>query len=637
MRAQTVSDEPGLSVCIYVRTSTDIQEDSPEIQEDKCRAFCERMGWKVVDVYNDILPGKTPIERRPRFQQMLKDAPTRGVRGLIGLGFNRFLRSIKVKIQMERELHENGLFVWGIDDNLRMGVLPGHQRQRAGEIAMVNMTVAMDQYYSDFVADKIRDHHEHRVSLQLHHSGAPPFGYRVEAGAYVINGRAHDGWVPDDSDDGSGEGLTLAQRYDWIVERFLVTENMMAIANELTRLKVPPPRLVQWNRLTQSEKDKRLETQERNRLAGHKTKELPPRPHWDSSVLSDMLRSEAYLGHIAYTPSHLTQGKGRTKKQWRPGRHLPLNTPERHATVQAILMRRGKSHRHPTQSRLDVLLNQMLICGCGHAMTHSVKNKYQYRYRCNYARKTNGVACSQSMLNGPAIEKTAHDLLLRGIRVRLDEIRAAIPLVIDATTSDDIEQEIASEMAKKRRIVSAYVAGSFGDGPAADAERDSMLAPVLARIKQLEKMRAVREQPQADDLVLALENISNLWEQFPNFVRREILRAYVPGGFRVVGARTIQAEVCGVLLEADVPLGDDNRGPRPGGMRRYEWGETWEDGSVPPDEKEEGLSDERTGPTLMFPSLFQGGQLSERRDLNPRPPLPQSGALPSCATPRVFT
>ena len=25
---------------------------------------------------------------------------------------------------------------------------------------------------------------------------------------------------------------------------------------------------------------------------------------------------------------------------------------------------------------------------------------------------------------------------------------------------------------------------------------------------------------------------------------------------------------------------------------------------------------------------------SERRDLNPRPPLPQSGALPSCATPR---
>ena len=28
---------------------------------------------------------------------------------------------------------------------------------------------------------------------------------------------------------------------------------------------------------------------------------------------------------------------------------------------------------------------------------------------------------------------------------------------------------------------------------------------------------------------------------------------------------------------------------------------------------------------------------SERRDLNPRPPLPQSGALPNCATPRIIT
>ncbi len=28
--------------------------------------------------------------------------------------------------------------------------------------------------------------------------------------------------------------------------------------------------------------------------------------------------------------------------------------------------------------------------------------------------------------------------------------------------------------------------------------------------------------------------------------------------------------------------------------------------------------------------------VSERRDLNPRPPLPQSGTLPSCATPRFY-
>ena len=40
----------------------------------------------------------------------------------------------------------------------------------------------------------------------------------------------------------------------------------------------------------------------------------------------------------------------------------------------------------------------------------------------------------------------------------------------------------------------------------------------------------------------------------------------------------------------------------------------------------------------LYKSLInEDDNWSERRDLNPRPPLPQSGALPNCATPRSFT
>ncbi len=42
----------------------------------------------------------------------------------------------------------------------------------------------------------------------------------------------------------------------------------------------------------------------------------------------------------------------------------------------------------------------------------------------------------------------------------------------------------------------------------------------------------------------------------------------------------------------------------------------------------------RSIPKTMEPLISQGFHLSERRDLNPRPLLPQSSALPSCATPR---
>ena len=42
----------------------------------------------------------------------------------------------------------------------------------------------------------------------------------------------------------------------------------------------------------------------------------------------------------------------------------------------------------------------------------------------------------------------------------------------------------------------------------------------------------------------------------------------------------------------------------------------------------------RNLPKTMESLISQGFHLSERRDLNPRPLLPQSSALPSCATPR---
>ena len=47
-------------------------------------------------------------------------------------------------------------------------------------------------------------------------------------------------------------------------------------------------------------------------------------------------------------------------------------------------------------------------------------------------------------------------------------------------------------------------------------------------------------------------------------------------------------------------------------------------------------NDQKLGsmPKTMESLIAQGFHLSERRDLNPRPLLPQSSALPSCATPR---
>lgn len=573
MRLGGTPDEREIKVFLYLRTSTDEQDESPIIQEKRARAFCEEKGWTVDGVYYDIITGKAAIEKRPQFQRMLEDAPLKGVRGFVGLTFNRFLRSTKVKVEMEAELLDRHLFIWGIDDNRGMGLLPSGRPQRASEKAMLNMGTAIDQYYSDFVSDKIRDHHEHRVANRLHHSGSPPFGYKPAKDVYQIDGRWYDGWVPDDTPDATGEGMTIAERLQWIFQRFTETENLMDIAVELTSLGVPTPRLVQWNRLSESEKARRLEIQAKNKAAGHKVMALPPSSVWDSSVLSDTMRSKSYLGMIAYTPDFAQVPGKKREKTWHEGMHEPLITREIFDRVNEILANKHQAKRMPARKKSQSLLTGMLRCTCGMALTLSSKGSgfTQFRYTCNLKKRSRGLACQMPGLNSTLVDPTVLKLLLRGLRVRMKQIRAAAPLVCGQADQGDLALE-RDQLAKKRaRVLENYEEGFYGEGPGAKAERDAKLSPVLRRLEELEKELKPDASPKVDELAQALHNIETLWEEFPLFVKRDILRTYVPDGFHLTGDRRLRAEVCGILLETEIPVNEPTRpGVRYGGRKKQE-------------------------------------------------------------------
>jgi len=58
---------------IYIRNSADIgQENSCDIQEEKCRAFAEKHGFEVVAVFADRGTSGLNAEGRPGFQAMMK-------------------------------------------------------------------------------------------------------------------------------------------------------------------------------------------------------------------------------------------------------------------------------------------------------------------------------------------------------------------------------------------------------------------------------------------------------------------------------------------------------------------------------------------------------------------------------------
>ncbi|MEB3283944.1 MAG: hypothetical protein VKN33_01480, partial [Candidatus Sericytochromatia bacterium] len=208
---------------------------------------------------------------------------------------------------------------------------------------------------------------------------------------------------------------------------------------------------------------------------------------------------------------------------------------------------------------------------CGSALTLASKGTgyEQYRYQCNLRKRSRGLICSTVALNGALVDPVVLKLLLRGLRVRLNQIRAAAPQLAGGPDAESLPLERDHLLKRKARILENYEEGLYGEGALARAERDGKLSPILKRLAQIDRDLASDVTAQEDKLGQALANIENLWADFPTFVKRDILRTYVPEGFRLMPGRRLRAEVCGILLEVDIPRNDaTQKGLRYGGRQK---------------------------------------------------------------------
>ena len=78
---------------IYIRTSTDNQKESINLQRKELRDYCQRVGYVVFDEYVDFgFSGKTT--ERPAFANMMEDASKSSFDILLVTKIDRFARSI---------------------------------------------------------------------------------------------------------------------------------------------------------------------------------------------------------------------------------------------------------------------------------------------------------------------------------------------------------------------------------------------------------------------------------------------------------------------------------------------------------------------------------------------------------------
>jgi DNA invertase Pin-like site-specific DNA recombinase len=544
----------------YLRTSTDDgkQQDSPEVQEHKIRKYCEEKGWELVSTYTDLLTGKTPLKKRPMFQRMLDEAKAKGVRGLVSISTDRVLRSTKLLFEIDERLNEHELFLYGIDDRQTLGLPLVDGRLRAPDKFMRTVLAAGNQMWSDFTGDKIKDKQEYRVhELKLHSGGAPPFGYRVRRDeVHPETGKHVDVWGPDDDSYGDPGGplgrRTGAEWIKYTFESFRKCESLMDIANALTEAQVPPPRLLQWNRLSKAEQERRIEAQARRKAAGKQTMHLPPLPFWDSSVLSDILRSRTYLGEVPYTPLRPDRREERIDRRWYPGLHPAIVDLETFDAVQAILNVKNGGKRRSVGAKEEVLLSGMLRCSCGMgAMTKVSRHEENddFNYTCNFNKKTRGKACENPRKSGRAVHDAAFLLLKAGLLGRRDALLKHPP--IPKSPDDSLNKAIQAKVEERERVKRAVIAGALDED-----EGFAELSRLKVEIEALKKAIFAEAQPDTtvQELETFLNNLGKCWDDLDFFVKRDLLRSYAPEGF-ILDHGILRGKVCGFQFSVKVEVG----------------------------------------------------------------------------------
>lgn len=157
---------------IYARFSSHNQrEESIEGQVRECTAFAERQNLQVVRVYADrAISGRT--DGRPEFQQMIADSANKGFTKVIVYTFDRFARDRYASAIYKHQLKANGVRVLSCKeaiDSSPSGVL------------MEALYEGMAEYYSLELAQKVKRGMKENALKGRWSSGAPPFGYEVNA------------------------------------------------------------------------------------------------------------------------------------------------------------------------------------------------------------------------------------------------------------------------------------------------------------------------------------------------------------------------------------------------------------------------------------------------------------------------
>ena len=177
MARKSRSQQPNTGAAvIYARYSSHNQKDaSIEQQVEACMKHAAALKLPVIHTYADrAISGKT--DKRPRFQQMMKDAEKRNFRYVIAWKSNRMGRNMLQAMVNEERLRECGVKTFYVEEDF--------DDTAAGRFALRNM-MSVNQFYIENMAEDIKRGMMDNAK-QCKANGTQPFGYKISKDKKII-------------------------------------------------------------------------------------------------------------------------------------------------------------------------------------------------------------------------------------------------------------------------------------------------------------------------------------------------------------------------------------------------------------------------------------------------------------------
>ena len=135
-------------VALYCRVSTSTKDQTTENQLRELTAYCDRMDYEVIKIYEDQISGAKTREKRPAYNQLCKDAFLKRFDLVIAWDVSRFGRSLKEFVSFLADMDDKGIGVVAVKNGLDTSSSTGKM--------MMKMIGVMEEWNREMLVERTK-------------------------------------------------------------------------------------------------------------------------------------------------------------------------------------------------------------------------------------------------------------------------------------------------------------------------------------------------------------------------------------------------------------------------------------------------------------------------------------------------